>query len=258
MEGGLRLSKLVKTSEAGKPLVTIITVVLNGEKYLEQTIKSVLSQTYLNIEYIIIDGGSKDSTVDIIRKHEAQIDYWVSEPDSGLFFAMNKGIKLANGELIGILNADDFYASNIVEPIVKAFEKTSCDIIHGNMMVLGKNTEELARPDISLMNQKPSVFHPTCFVRKTVYEKAGLFNTEFRISSDYEFLLRCIREGFQFHYLNEPITYFRPGGMSGKCASNVEGYKIMKIHQTGYHKQVIWRGIKCYTKQFIKKILNLS
>jgi len=259
MQGGLRSKNINKTQLPGKPLVSIVTVVLNSEKFLEQTIQSVLDQSYQNIEYIIIDGGSKDNTLNIIRKYENRIDYWESEKDNGIYFAMNKGISRAKGEIIGILNSDDYYSQEIIKEIVSAFESNNAGIVHGNMVVLGGNDEQnLQKPDISLMNQKPSVFHPTCFVKKEVYDTVGMFDPKFKISSDYEFLLRCIRKNISFSYLDKTITYFRPGGMSAKCASNIEGYRIMKIHNTGYHKQVIWRGIKCYAKQIVKKILNLK
>jgi hypothetical protein len=112
-------------------------------------------------------------------------------------------------------------------------------------------------PDISKMNEKPSIFHPTCFVKKQVYEEAGPFDVQFKISSDYEFLLRCIRKNYKFYYVPRVITAFRSGGMSASCASNIEGYKIMKMHRTGYHRAVIMRGIKCYVKTFLKKALLL-
>ena len=108
-EGGLRMQGYLKKAYEHKPLISIVTVVLNDAKHLEQAIKSVLGQTYDNIEYLIIDGGSTDGTLDIIRKHEKAIDYWVSEPDSGIYDAMNKGVSLATGDLIALLNSDDWY-----------------------------------------------------------------------------------------------------------------------------------------------------
>lgn len=113
-EGGLRTKGYFKKSYKDKPLVSIITVVLNGEKYLEETILSVLNQTYDNVEYIIIDGGSTDGTLDIIKKYEHAIDYWVSERDRGIYDTMNKGITVASGEWIELLNAGDFYESGAI------------------------------------------------------------------------------------------------------------------------------------------------
>jgi glycosyltransferase involved in cell wall biosynthesis len=260
MQGGTRLINSVKTSRPNEPLVSIITVTYNAEKYLEQTIESVLNQTYKNIEYIIIDGGSKDKTIDIIKKFENQVDLWISEPDGGIYFAMNKGINLAKGDIIGILNADDYYFENSVKNIVQANRINDADVYHGDMLSVDEiaNREERITPDETVMNEKPSIFHPTCFVKKSVYQKIGDFDTRFNISSDYEFLLRCKKNKLIFNYVPELITAFRVGGMSASCYSNVEGYKIMKMYNTGYKNQVIWRGIKCYIKTFIKKIIKFK
>ncbi len=257
LKGGVGLHK---KSESNLPLVSIITVVFNGAKYIEQTINSVLNQSYKNIEYIIIDGGSTDDTVNIIKHYENKIDYWQSERDEGIFFAMNKGISLTNGELIGILNADDFYLPDTIKNVVEADQAYHADIYHGDMQYVSENSEILsvAKPDITKMKERPAIFHPTCFVKKTVYDKAGMFDTRYKISSDYDFLLRCLGKNFSFHYIPQTLTCFRLGGMSASCASNIEGYKIMKIHQTGHHREVIIRGIKCYLKTFLKKIIHLG
>lgn len=259
MKGGLREKNIKKTGTLEEPLISIITVVLNGAKHLEETIASVRNQTYGNIEYIIIDGGSTDGTLEIIRKNEDSIDYWESAPDDGIYFAMNKGIVLANGELIGILNADDYYLPDTVKRVVEANDEPRGHIYYGDMRTLLPNGQYAdLKPDLSRMDEKPSVFHPTCFVAKTVYTQAGMFDTRYKISADYEFLLRCIRRKMSFHYIPQALTVFRTGGMSASCYSNVEGYHIMKQHKTGYHNQVIWRGIKCYVKAFLKKIINLG
>jgi len=124
--------------EASKlPLVSIITVVFNGERYLEQTIEAVLGQTYTNVEYIVVDGGSSDCTVDILRKYEGCIDYWVSEPDAGIYDAMNKGLSLASGQIVGIINADDYYDKDACLNVVQQFiADPEIGLIHGAMRVL--------------------------------------------------------------------------------------------------------------------------
>lgn len=258
MEGGARIKGIEKKSEPDLPLITIITVVLNGEKYIEQTFKSVFGQTYSNIEYIVIDGNSTDKTIDIIRQYENKIDYWQSEKDKGIYFAMNRGISLAKGELIGILNADDYFSKDTVMLVADAYLKTKADVFHGDILLITEGKETRMQPDITKMDQQPSVFHPTCFVRKSVYDAIGVFDTKYKISSDYDFLLRCLKKNYKFHYIPEVLSHFRPGGMSASCASNIEGYKIMKVHQTGHHRSVIVRGIKCYVKTFLKKVINLK
>ncbi|MBI3518179.1 MAG: glycosyltransferase [Bacteroidetes bacterium] len=257
MQGGKRINGYEKKSEQNLPLVSIITVVLNGEKHLEQTFNSVFHQNYPNIEYIVIDGGSKDKTIEIIKQYESNIDYWQSEKDNGIYYAMNKGIELAKGDLIGILNADDYYSENTVRYVVDTYLKTNADIIHGDILFITESTASRMKPDFKQMNVQPSIFHPTCFVKKAVYQIAGSFDTTYKISADYDFLLRCIRKNFVFEYIPEVLSHFRPGGMSASCASNIEGYKIMKVHQTGYHNAVAWRAVKCYTKTFLKKLINL-
>lgn len=257
MQGGSRIKGTKKRSEPGLPLVSIVTVVLNGEKYIEQTIKNVLEQTYPNIEYIIIDGASKDGTLKIIQKYDNQVDLWASEKDQGIYFAMNKGILLAKGELIGIVNADDYYSKNTVKLVVDAFLKTNADVLHGDILLI-TDKETRMKPDITKMDEQPSVFHPTCFVKRSVYNEIGMFDTQYRISSDYDFLLRCLKKNYKFHYIPEVLSHFRPGGMSASCASNIEGYKIMKVHKTGHHRSVIVRGIKCYVKTFLKKVIHLK
>lgn len=254
MQGGLRVIGIEKKSENNLPLVSIITVVLNGEQYIEQTFKSVFNQAYSNIEYIVIDGGSKDNTINIIKKYNNQIDYWQSEEDKGLYYAMNKGIELANGELIGILNADDYYNEDAVNLVVDAYLKTQVDIFYGDILLVTEKASVLMKPDYNKMMSESSIFHPTCFVKKVVYNTIGNFDTQYKISADYDFLLRCIKQNYKFKYIPEVLSNFRPGGMSASCASNIEGYKIMKFHQTGYHQQLIWRTIKCYIKTFLKKL----
>ena len=258
MQGGLRKIGVQKKSETNLPLLTIITVVLNGEKYIEQTIDSVFNQRYKNIEYIIIDGGSTDNTLNIIEKYSNKLDYWQSEKDQGLYFAMNKGISLAKGELIGILNADDYYSEDATTYVIDAYIKTQADVLHGDILLITDKASERMKPDIHKMKEQPSIFHPTCFVKKTVYDDIGAFNTRYKISADYDFLLRCLTHNFSFYYIPYVLTNFRVGGMSASCASNIEGYQIMKFHQTGFHIAVMWRGIKCYVKTFIKKILLSS
>jgi glycosyltransferase involved in cell wall biosynthesis len=257
MQGGSRTIGIEKKAETNLPLVTIITVVLNGEKHIEQTMNSVLNQRYSNIEYIIIDGGSIDNTINIIEKYNNKLDYWQSEKDKGLYYAMNKGISLAKGELIGILNADDYYSEDAINFVVDAYLTSHADILHGDILLMTDKESVRMKPDIRKMKEQPSIFHPTCFVKKTVYDAIGTFDTRYKISADYDFLLRCLKHNYSSQYIHEVLTCFRSGGMSASCASNIEGYKIMKFHQTGYHQAVIWRGVKCYVKTFVKKIINL-
>ncbi|MDQ1243689.1 MAG: hypothetical protein QG565_29 [Campylobacterota bacterium] len=217
-EGGLRTKGYFKKSYENKPLISIITVVFNGEKYLEETIESVINQTYDNVEYIIVDGGSTDGTLDIIKKYEDMIDYWVSEKDGGIYDAMNKGIDVASGKIIGIINADDYYASDdIFKKLVKFIDK-EVNIYFGNMVIINQDSKQILEKRIP--NQKKLYFgmylnHPSTFVAKETYKKIGKFNSQdFKMAADYDFILRNKVKGSKFLYINEVMTYMRDGGTS--------------------------------------------
>lgn len=139
-EGGLRVNgRFSARSEEGRPLVSVVTVCLNSEKYLEETIESVLGQTYEKIEYIIVDGGSGDGTLDIIRRYQDRIAYWLSEPDGGIFDAMNKGISLSTGELVGLINSDDRYFPYTVEEVVRVSgEDPGAQVYYGSMHIIDR------------------------------------------------------------------------------------------------------------------------
>lgn len=216
IERDLRLdNNYPKKSESNVPLVSIITVVRNKKTTLEKTICSVLSQTYKNIEYIIIDGNSNDGTLDIIRKYERQITYWMSEPDKGISDAFNKGIAITTGKLIGMINADDWYSSNAVELAVEQYIYCNDSIIHAKCQIWKKNTEPYylfsGRDDISYTM---TINHPTVFVPRKIYEQIGLFDLNFKISMDYEWTMRAKQDGRKFKYIDQVITNMRLGGVS--------------------------------------------
>jgi glycosyltransferase involved in cell wall biosynthesis len=195
--GGLRLRGIEKKSRPGRPLVSIITAVHNGEKHLEQAMRSVFGQNYDNMEYIIVDGGSTDGTLDIIRKFEDRIDSWVSEPDRGISDAMNKGIRLANGDLIAHLHADDYYAdSSVISSVCSAYLchphalwlTGGIDIVDGN----GKILQEIPVRKYSYKKliRGNFILHPATFVTRRAFEMAGYFNEEYRYAMDYDLWIR--------------------------------------------------------------------
>lgn len=252
LQGGKRIKNTIKTSASSEPLVSIITVVFNGDKYLEQTILSVLNQTYSNIEYIIVDGGSSDSTLDIIDKYADKIDYWVSEPDRGIYDAMNKGINLATGKLIGIINSDDWYELDAVSEVIRTYKDDST-IIYGLMRHIIEETpiEVYAAYPISIPNKM--IPHSTCFVPKLVYDKYGSFDLSYRSCADYQFVLRLHKEGVSFVMLEKILANFRFGGFSFKLHSLRESFNMR--YSMGYisNFQRITRIIGVYMLSIFKK-----
>jgi glycosyltransferase involved in cell wall biosynthesis len=243
------------------PLVSIITVVYNGEKHIEQTINSVLNQTYSNIEYIIVDGDSKDNTLNIIKKYEDKIAHFISEKDSGIYNAMNKGLALAKGEIIGILNADDYYFENTLQQVVDIFSISQSDIVYGNMVKLrtiqNKDYLKEVAPNISLMERTMPIFHPATFVKKSVYEKIGNFNEKYKLSADYDFIYRAYKNNIKFEYIPQPLTIFRVDGISSiNCQSYKEGYKILVSHGSPYDKEMKRLVLKCKIKTLFRIVFN--
>jgi len=231
-EGGLRTKGVIKTSKKNKPLISIITVVYNGELYIEKTIKSVLFQSYTNIEYIIIDGGSSDCTLDIIRKYEHAIDYWVSEKDNGIYDAMNKGLKIANGALIGMINSDDWYEKDALSKVSKLYNNDKV-LIYGNMLTHFTSgatyLHDIEKPN-SIEEVKISKIHPTVFISASLYNDIGFFDTNYSISADFDLIIRAYKSGAKIRKINSIIANFREGGISSNNAGSFEGLNIMRKH----------------------------
>lgn len=207
--------------------ISIITIAFNSQETIEDTIVSVINQTYKNIEYIIIDGGSTDSTLEIINRYKDKISLIVSEPDKGIYDAMNKGIEKASGELVGILNSDDFYANNeVISNIsnkIEDFDSIYADLVYVNR----ENTEKVIRYWKS-GDYKPNAFlkgwmppHPTFFLKKSIYNKFGTYNLALKSAADYELMLRMIhKEKISITYYPEVITKMRVGGQSNATLGN--------------------------------------
>lgn len=197
-------------------LVNIVTVVRNAETTIQDTIESVINQSYKNIEYIIIDGNSSDQTVNIIRKFETHISYWISEPDEGIYHAMNKGIAVSAGDIIGILNAGDVYTEDAVERIIKAYtNQKEISVIVGNCKTfLETNSKWLVSSGRFDKLPYKMLPHPSIFVPRSVYKEIGLFDTSFKISADYDFLCRCYQQSINFVHVDQVISIASPRGVS--------------------------------------------
>lgn len=217
-EGGLRTKGYFKKSYDDKPLVTIITVVFNGEKYLEETIQSVINQSYDNVEYIIIDGGSTDGTVDIIKKYEGQIDYWISEKDRGIGDAWNKGVRVSLGSFIMLVNADDkLYNNDSLEDIVVGKHLKNDVIMYGDTQFINENgtcagyANRTFDPD--KLQYGFGFMHTSCIVPKDLYKKVGLFSTDVRIAVDTQWLVRAVVKHISFEKIKY-VNIMRTGGIS--------------------------------------------
>lgn len=214
--------------------VSIITVVYNSVGTVEQTIQSVLNQSYRDIEYIVIDGLSTDGTQDIVKKYRDAIAFFVSEKDHGIYDAMNKGIQKATGDIVGIINSDDWYAENAIEKIVDYFMQNEADVVYGKVVDIYQDGREslIGEKKLSNMWFQNTLHHPSVFVKRNIYEGMGAFDTKYKISADYDLLLRFYSKGAKFGYIDDVIAYFRIGGISSTRKRQVEeeNYAISKSY----------------------------
>lgn len=250
--------------------ISIITSTYNSEKTIKDTLDSILNQTYNDIELLIIDGKSKDNTVEIVRHYEKLFHgrlRYISEPDKGIYDAMNKGIRLATGDIIGILNSDDLYMDNkVLEDIANAFVQSNVDAIYGNLIFVEENdTNKIVRtwkgsqyqPESFLNGWHPA--HPTFYVRREVYEKYGVFDISFNVSADFELMLRFI-EKYRISnlYLDRTLIRMRMGGEStGSIKKIITGNKnVLRAFEKNGFKVSITYPIKRLLPKAINIIKN--
>ncbi len=240
--------------------ISVVTVVLDNRKYVEECIHSVLNQTYTDTEYIVIDGASTDGTREIIQKYTNKLSIWISEPDKGMYDAMNKGIRLATGEVVGFLHSDDVYNNNVVlDKVVREFEERSVDSIFADLVYIAKNNPEKIVRYYRAYNFTPDMFaygwmppHPTFFVKRNCYERFGLFKTDYAIAADYELLTRFIgKNKISYHYLPEVLVKMRSGGRSTK---NIRSNIILnkEIIRACTENGIKTNYLKVYSKYFTK------
>ncbi|RJQ17504.1 MAG: glycosyltransferase [Nitrospiraceae bacterium] len=224
--------------------VSIITAAFNNCDTVEDSIRSVINQKYENIEYIVVDGGSSDGTVEIVKEYQGKIAKWISESDKGIYHALNKGLKMSTGDIIGFLHADDLYANDmVIDWVVSRIVNCDTEGCYGDLLYVNKkNTDKIVRYWKSrpysegLFQNGWMPPHPTFFVRKEVYERHGFFNTDFKIASDYELMLRFIEKNkISTHYIPEVLVKMRAGGTSNGSLKNLfikssEDYKAWKVN----------------------------
>ena len=251
-EGGLRKQGYYKINLPDKPLITIITVVYNGDQHLEESILSVINQSYENVEYIVIDGGSSDKTLDIIRKYENAIDYWVSEKDKGIYDAMNKGLDVMTGEWVNFMNADDsFENENVLESLLTPFTNNALGLIFGNIRFdTGKIFYSSLNIGTYLAN---TVHHQAAFYNKSIFASYR-YNTEFKISADYDLNLKIYLNGLNYHVFDKCIASCREGGVSRimlwQAYKETNAVRNQNITRGGFAYQLL------YTVKFLMSVIK--
>lgn len=213
-----------------KQLVSIITVSYNSEATIIDTIEGVLNQSYSNIEYIIVDGNSTDTTLSIIQSYESAFEKkgfiykWISEPDKGIYDAYNKGVKLAQGDIIGIINSDDWYTPNAVEEVEKVFNNSQFVIVSGEKRKVTFNKEHYGlyynKKEVGKYIHKVMPLNfPATFIHKSVYDKIGYYDTRYKLSADYDLIFRAYKANVSFLFTDIVIVNMRNSGATGQLSS---------------------------------------
>lgn len=247
--------------------VSIITVCFNSEKTISKTIESVLNQSYENIEYIIIDGASTDGTLAIVNQYRDSFKERlkvISEPDEGIYYAMNKGIELASGEIIGIINSDDRYEIDAVERVVDAYEEEGepdYAVIFGNLRSWSENGELVGESQSRLegMSEKMTIAHPSTFVSRSTYREFGAFNTKYVSVADYDLIWRYSEESqIRFIKVDSVLANFTLGGMCSSRKAGFDLYQLKKDRGQLTAHQVRVLKFKAYVSSLILKIFHID
>jgi glycosyltransferase involved in cell wall biosynthesis len=242
-----------------KILVSVITVCRNSEKTIAKTIESVLHQSYSHLEYLIIDGASTDRTMEIVKHYEPKFKgrlHWLSEKDAGIYHAMNKGIALSNGEIIGIINSDDWYEPESVQIAVSTIGNNDSVIAYGILRFVKNGMELMLRRNSHHYLQEFTIQHPACFVHKKIYQTYGLFDTQYQCAADYEFMLRLKLAHIEFIPINNIIANFQMEGISVKMSDKAYIETLHIRHK--YHlipKSEVYRNL---IRVRMRNILHLS
>lgn len=248
------------------PIISIITITYNSAKTLPHTINSIRSQTYRNVEYIVVDGGSTDGTLDIVEANRDLVSKWVSEPDGGIYDAINKGIAMATGDYVGLLHADDMMAdTNVLQSIHRAIDQHRPDALYGDLdYIAADNSGRVIRRWISSPFH-PSMLkrgwmppHPTLYVKREWFNRIGNYNQQMKIAADYDFILRLFsKPELQTIYIPQCLVKMRVGGASNRSIKNIlikmkEDYQAIKNNQIGGMATLL---VKNFSKvgQFFKK-----
>lgn len=261
-KGGLRFRNIYKHSMPGKPLISVITVVFNGAETLRDTIESVMMQSYGNIEHIIVDGGSRDATIDILRQYDQVVDYWLSEKDDGIYDAMNKGIALCSGEYVGMLNSDDmFFDENVLQEIADRFAMLKVDAVFSCLNIVDKNNlkktlrkYQVTKFNAALLQIGVMPAHPTFYCKRSCYEEGGMYKTDYKIAADFEMLVRLlIRQKISWSFIDKVTVTMRSGGLSnsGFMTSVKLNWEIVRAcKENGLYTNLLFLALKLPIRLF--------
>lgn len=244
--------------------ITIVTATYNSSTTLRDTIESVLSQTYLDYEHIVVDGKSKDATLDIVREYELRYQgklRYISEPDKGIYDAMNKGIRMATGDVVGLLNSDDFYTSNdVLEHVARALSDPNVDAVYGDIHYVNDDdlthcvryySSRVFRRGLMRMGFMPA--HPSFYCRRAIYERYGTFDTSLRIAADFENLLRLIFVNhIRTKYIPKDFVTMRTGGASS--SGMISHKRILKEHMVAYKQNGVNSNLFLEGLRYLYKI----
>lgn len=247
--------------------ISIIIATYNSRKTIRNTIESVLRQSYTNYELIAIDGASVDGTQDLVNEYSPVLKeklLFVSEPDGGIYDAMNKGLRMAKGDIVGILNSDDFYTSDdILETVADVFKNSDVDAVYGDVhYVNGNNIKKrvryyssaLFRPWMMRFGMMPA--HPSFYCRRSVYEEYGLFDSSYKVAADFELLLRLIYKGrLRMQYIHKDFVTMRTGGASSSWLTSWK--PIMKEHLRALKAHGIYSNFLMLSLRYIYKVYEL-
>jgi glycosyltransferase len=245
----------LKQPDNSLTLITIITVVYNNVHHIKGAIQSVLLQNYPNIEYVVIDGNSNDGTLEVLEEFKNQISVLLVESDRGIYDALNKGISLSNGEVIGFLHSDDFFANNdVVGDIAKVFKNDKTEVVYGDLDYVKNNNKSIVRRwKAGKFSQRKLNYgwmppHPTFYARKELYKNFGGFNLAYKIAADYDCMLRFLKKDIAISYIPKVLIKMRVGGASNKSFRNIiqksqEDYRVMKNNKIGGFVALIWKNL---------------
>ncbi len=250
--------------------ISIITPVYNGGETIERTIKSVIEQKCDDLEYIIVDGMSTDRTSEVIKRYSHFISCYIREKDEGIYDAINKGISAATGDIVGIINSDDWYEENCIDSIIKCFSTELVDIAYGDFNEIDGCTVEKRRAgDLKRTCLEMTVPHPTMFVKKSIYDSMGCYSTEYRISSDYDFVLRCYMAGLRFKHISHILANFSLGGISSKdlvlckketqdiLKKHIDDFSLNRCFNEMLDRELVVHGAGFWGKWLVDKLVKL-